>query len=268
MAEAKIPKIVKLAAEEVKIVVAKLATANQLAETLREVAFTNKWCKKQEPYSGVWMAHGVGYPIVGRFFLKHKGTDEIEGFVEQESLKNRIFGKFSKENSTFDLTIQWANGDMTHVGAQDSKEQLGRMNVHRTTLEFPYTHYRVIPGTSEYDETNNKGTLQRYLINAKNKKLFDKLLDNIYAISQLYENISLKRLANMFGLDLKSAELLTQCLLKCGQVTGAIDQEDQMIVFERQRDATKNFNAQVRNVCNLVQSVHDEIIEQKIASKT
>jgi len=62
-------------------------------------------------------------------------------------------------------------------------------------------------------------------------------------------------------MDAKGAESLAQCLLKCGQVTGAVDQEDQMVIFEKPREALKKFNGQVREVCMLVQESYDAILK-------
>mmetsp|Transcript_10066 Transcript_10066/g.18314 ORF Transcript_10066/g.18314 Transcript_10066/m.18314 type:complete len:359 (-) Transcript_10066:108-1184(-) len=266
-----IPRISGLNAEERKSVERLLKSPNQLAQTLQEVAFTNKWCKKDKPYSGVWLARGTGYPIVGRFFIKQIGLDKVEGFVEQES-RAKIFGKCNKD--WFDLNVQWSNGDLTHVGvaynpeSKDAKQLQGRMNPIRTSLKFPYVHYRLIPGTSEYDEDfGNKGSLNKYVIDAKAKDLYDKLLNNIYAVSELYECISFKRLADLFSMDVKSAESLAQCLLKCGQVTGAVDQEDQMVIFQKQKEALKKFNAQVREICVLVQGAYDAILKEHPSRK-
>jgi len=194
----KIPRVERLSPDERKEVERMLKAANQLAQTLQEVAFTNQWCIKDKPYSGVWLARGTGYPIVGRFFIKQIGLDRVEGFVEQES-RAKIYGKCNKD--LFDLNVQWSNGDLTNIGVaynpetKESTQLQGRMNPIRTSLKFPYVHYRLIPGTNEYDEEfGNKGSLNKYVIDAKSKDLFDKLLDNFNAVSQLYENISFERL--------------------------------------------------------------------------
>eukprot|EP00467_Chlorarachnion_reptans_P005973 CAMPEP_0114524812 /NCGR_PEP_ID=MMETSP0109-20121206/22066_1 /TAXON_ID=29199 /ORGANISM="Chlorarachnion reptans, Strain CCCM449" /LENGTH=268 /DNA_ID=CAMNT_0001706303 /DNA_START=167 /DNA_END=973 /DNA_ORIENTATION=+ len=257
--------------EERKSVEGMLKSANQLAQTLQEVAFTNKWSKKDKPYSGVWIANGTGYPIVGRFFIKQTGLDRLEGFVEQDS-RAKIYGKCDKQK--FDLNVQWSNGDLTNVGVsynpetKESKQLEGKMNLLRTALNFPYIQNRLIPETSEYEESfGNTGSLNKYGINAKEKELYDKLLNNINAVSQLYENISFERLGNLFGLDTKGAESLAQCLLKCGQVTGAVDQEDQIVIFEKPPEALKKFNGQVRDVCTLIQESYDAISKQHATGK-
>jgi len=261
-----IPRIERLSPDERKNVEEDLKTANSLAQRLQEVAFTNKWCKKDKAYAGVWIARGTGYPIVGRFFLKQIGLDRVEGFVEQES-RAKIYGKCNANE--FDLNVQWSNGDLTNIGVmynpetKESKQLQGRMMPLRTSMKFPYVHYRLIPGTNEYDEDfGNKGSLNKYVFEAKKKGLYDKLLDNFYAVSQLYENISFERLADLFGMDARGAELLAQCLLKCGQVTGAVDQEDQMVIFEKPREALKKFNGQVRDVCLKVQRAYDAIAKE------
>ncbi|GAB5354743.1 hypothetical protein AAMO2058_000145400 [Amorphochlora amoebiformis] len=259
-----IPRIQPLTQEEVESVERMLKSANELAETLKEVAFTNKWCKGKQKYSGVWNARGTGYPIVGRFFIKQIGVDRLEGFVERES-RAKVFGKCEK--NMFDMTVQWNNGDMTHVGlkynaeTKESKQLSGLMNATGRSMRFPFLHYTLIPGTNEYADSTNTGSLDKKGIDSKSKDLYDKLLNNLSVVSKLYENISFERMAELFGMDTKGAQSLAECLLKCGQVTGSIDQEDQLVIFETPREATKKFNTQVREVCSLIQQTHDSVVK-------
>ena len=269
--DSKIQQIERLTQDERKRVKELLQDANQLAQKLIEVAFANKHTKAEFPYSGVWLARGGGYPIVGRFFLVQT-LDSISGYVESES-RAKISGKCNE--SKFDLTVQWANGDITHVGNgyNEKQRQLeplqGRMNgAMRATLNFPYVHNHLDQETGQYasPEHGYKGSLQRLSMDAKAKGLYDKLLGNMDAVSQLYENVSFKRLAGLFNMDQESAEAFAQCLLKSGQVTGSIDQVDQMVIFEKPREALSKFNTQVREVCTMVQKTYD-VLKKKRETK-
>lgn len=105
----------------------------------------------------------------------------------------------------------------------------------------------------EYQDVQKQGysVLERALIE-----------HNIACISHIYMNITFAELGNFLGISPEKAEEFVAKMVSEQRISAVLDQNEGFIEFEQEGRQVQTFNSQIKEACEKVDSLMDDILKQ------
>ena len=85
---------------------------------------------------------------------------------------------------------------------------------------------------------------------------------NILCISKLYMNITFDELGNFLGISSEKAEEFVAKMVSEGRIFAVLDQQEGLIEFEEEGRQVHTFNAQIKETCEKVDSLMQDMLKQ------
>ena len=81
---------------------------------------------------------------------------------------------------------------------------------------------------------------------------------NVLALSKIYTNISLDQLTKLLEIPSDKAEVLVASMISEGKIKARINQEDQYLYFEAEKETIQRFNELIGNLCESINQLIQE----------